>query len=348
VNDISKALGDIKVHEDVQDTLERTKHYLAEAGVDLDKTKLTLGQHLRVDGDREDPSSTTPPRMLLLTWCREYRAPLVLRVSAGQGTLQPLKFLLHGPYQRCQPTSGEGTGDSQCEGCQAEGHILIAIFCHRCHRGVDHHFNRSIGRIVSANHLLDEPSAPQRHWRGEKKAHRLLLPLCNKDAATFEKSQRFGLHEKMQLGHSAAGQPLCDTGFEQWIPSRTLTIPFNDGDAFVSCAMSLGAKGRVAIERGVPTCRLPHRLSADLDRGIPTSLYRRGSRPLLGVEVTDASSGAGRDLFKLLHRLNQSFRGANGHSRTDSNLAVVNVSGNRVAVRRQEMRDAGIQDLMRG
>jgi hypothetical protein len=75
VNDISKALGDIKVHEDVQDTLERTKHYLAEAGVDLDKTKLTLGQHLRVDGDKEAFLDNAAANALLT---REYRAPFVV------------------------------------------------------------------------------------------------------------------------------------------------------------------------------------------------------------------------------------------------------------------------------
>ena len=75
VNDISKRLGDIKVQEDVQDTLELTRHYLAEAGVDLDKTKLTLGQHLRVDGEKEN-FLDNPAANALLT--REYRAPFVV------------------------------------------------------------------------------------------------------------------------------------------------------------------------------------------------------------------------------------------------------------------------------
>ena len=75
MNDISKRLSDIKAHEDVQDTLERTKHYLTEAGVDLDKTKLTLGQHLRVDGDKESFLDNTAANALLT---REYRAPFVV------------------------------------------------------------------------------------------------------------------------------------------------------------------------------------------------------------------------------------------------------------------------------
>jgi hypothetical protein len=75
VNDISKHLGDINAHEDVQDTLERTKHYLAEAGVDLDKTQLTLGQHLRVDGDKESVLDNSAANALLT---REYRAPFVV------------------------------------------------------------------------------------------------------------------------------------------------------------------------------------------------------------------------------------------------------------------------------
>ena len=75
VNAISKALGTHQVHEDVQDTLERTKHYLGEAGVDLDKTQLRLGQHLRVDGEKES-FLDNPAANALLT--REYRAPFVV------------------------------------------------------------------------------------------------------------------------------------------------------------------------------------------------------------------------------------------------------------------------------
>jgi hypothetical protein len=75
VNGISKRLSDIKAHEDVQDTLERTKHYLAEAGVDLDKTQLTLGQPLRVDGDKESFLDNAAANALL---SREYRAPFVV------------------------------------------------------------------------------------------------------------------------------------------------------------------------------------------------------------------------------------------------------------------------------
>ena len=75
VDDISKRLSDIKAHEDVQDTLERTKHYLAEAGVDLDKTQLTLGQPLRVDGHKESFLDNATANTLLT---REYRAPFVV------------------------------------------------------------------------------------------------------------------------------------------------------------------------------------------------------------------------------------------------------------------------------
>ena len=75
VNEIQKRLGDIQTHDDVQETLERTRHYLADAGVDLDKTKLTLGQHLRVDADKEAFLDNDAANSLL---AREYRAPFVL------------------------------------------------------------------------------------------------------------------------------------------------------------------------------------------------------------------------------------------------------------------------------
>ncbi len=75
VNELAKHLGDIKVHDDVQETLERTRHYLTDAGVDLDKTKLTLGQHLRVDGDKDSFLDNAAANALLT---REYRAPFLL------------------------------------------------------------------------------------------------------------------------------------------------------------------------------------------------------------------------------------------------------------------------------
>jgi hypothetical protein len=75
VGDISKHLADIKVHEDAQDTFERTRHYLADAGVDLEKARLTLGQHLLVDGSRESFLDNAAANALLT---REYRAPFVV------------------------------------------------------------------------------------------------------------------------------------------------------------------------------------------------------------------------------------------------------------------------------
>jgi predicted dehydrogenase len=73
--DIAKHLDGIKVHEDVQETFGRTQHYLADAGVDLDKTRLTLGQHLLVDGDKEQFLNNAQANALL---AREYRAPFVV------------------------------------------------------------------------------------------------------------------------------------------------------------------------------------------------------------------------------------------------------------------------------
>ncbi len=67
MNDIPKLLDD--------DTFQRTRLYLSEAGVDLEQTKLTLGQHLRVDGDKEAFLDNAAANALLT---REYRAPFVL------------------------------------------------------------------------------------------------------------------------------------------------------------------------------------------------------------------------------------------------------------------------------
>ena len=72
---IQKRLGDIHVHEDVQETFERTSRYLSEAGVNLDKTQITMGQHLRVNGGKELFLDNAKANALL---AREYRAPFVV------------------------------------------------------------------------------------------------------------------------------------------------------------------------------------------------------------------------------------------------------------------------------
>ena len=76
VNEIAQRLGDMKVHDDVQETLERTRHYLTDAGVDLDKTKLTLGQHLHINADTGGFNDNEREANALLT--REYRTPFLL------------------------------------------------------------------------------------------------------------------------------------------------------------------------------------------------------------------------------------------------------------------------------
>lgn len=52
-----------------------TRHYLSDAGVDLDKTKLTLGQHLRVVDGKESFLDNAAANTLL---GREYRSPFLL------------------------------------------------------------------------------------------------------------------------------------------------------------------------------------------------------------------------------------------------------------------------------
>jgi predicted dehydrogenase len=72
---IAKQLSQLKVHDDVLETFERTRKHLAENNVDLEKTRLTLGRLLRLDADRErfvdDPDADA-----LLT--RQYRKPFVV------------------------------------------------------------------------------------------------------------------------------------------------------------------------------------------------------------------------------------------------------------------------------
>lgn len=75
VTEAQKQLGELQVHEDARETLDRTRHYLVEAGVDLEKTPMRLGRHLRLDGDREKFIEDPAADALLK---REYRAPFVV------------------------------------------------------------------------------------------------------------------------------------------------------------------------------------------------------------------------------------------------------------------------------
>ena len=68
-------MAQLKVHDDVLETFERTRKHLAENNVDLEKSKLTLGPLLRLDSDKEkfvdDPRADA-----FLT--REYRKPFIV------------------------------------------------------------------------------------------------------------------------------------------------------------------------------------------------------------------------------------------------------------------------------
>lgn len=75
VDEIGKQLGKIEAHEDVQETLDRTRHYLVEAGVDLEKTPMALGQYLKLDGEKEQFLDNPEANGML---SREYREPFVV------------------------------------------------------------------------------------------------------------------------------------------------------------------------------------------------------------------------------------------------------------------------------
>ncbi len=75
IKTVQNHLMDMEVNGDAQETLDRTRHYLLDAGVDLEKTPIRLGQHLRLDGDKEQFLDNTPANALLT---REYRAPFVV------------------------------------------------------------------------------------------------------------------------------------------------------------------------------------------------------------------------------------------------------------------------------
>ena len=61
--------------DDSKDTFERTGEHLADNGVDIDKTRLTLGPWLRFDPDKEQFVGNAPADAMLT---REYRRPFVV------------------------------------------------------------------------------------------------------------------------------------------------------------------------------------------------------------------------------------------------------------------------------
>jgi predicted dehydrogenase len=74
-DEIQERLGHLKVHEDVQETFARTRQHLADNKVDLQKSPLTLGMHLRIDADRESFVDNSPADAMLT---RDYRRPFVV------------------------------------------------------------------------------------------------------------------------------------------------------------------------------------------------------------------------------------------------------------------------------
>ncbi len=73
--EIEKQLSQLKVHDKVLETFERTRQHLAENEVDVEKSKLTLGPLLRLDSGKET-FLDNPKADAFLT--REYRKPFVM------------------------------------------------------------------------------------------------------------------------------------------------------------------------------------------------------------------------------------------------------------------------------
>ena len=73
--EIRKELSELKVHDDVLETFERTRKHLAENNVDLEASKLVLGQALRLDPEKEQFLASSSANALLT---REYRKPFVV------------------------------------------------------------------------------------------------------------------------------------------------------------------------------------------------------------------------------------------------------------------------------
>ena len=74
-DEIQTQLSEVKTHDNVLETFERTRKHLAENEVDLQKSKLTLGPLLRLDSAEEKFLDNATANALLV---REYRKPFVV------------------------------------------------------------------------------------------------------------------------------------------------------------------------------------------------------------------------------------------------------------------------------
>ncbi len=75
LSDVSSRLGQVKNQDEMLETLARTQQHLADAGVDTSRTQLTVGKHLRLDGDQERFLENATANQGLT---REYRKPFVV------------------------------------------------------------------------------------------------------------------------------------------------------------------------------------------------------------------------------------------------------------------------------
>ena len=73
--EILEQLGSHKVFDDPKDTFERTSKHLADNGVDIETTQLTVGPWLQFDPDKEQFVRNAAADAMLT---REYRKPFVV------------------------------------------------------------------------------------------------------------------------------------------------------------------------------------------------------------------------------------------------------------------------------
>ena len=75
ISEAPSRLTAVKEQREVMDTFQRTQQHLAEAGLRLDQTKIVVGQHLFIDGEKELFKDNPRANQLL---SREYRKPFIV------------------------------------------------------------------------------------------------------------------------------------------------------------------------------------------------------------------------------------------------------------------------------
>ena len=90
------------------------------------------------------------------------------------------------------------------QGCHSQRRVPVAAVPRIFHRRVDEQLDGAVGRVRSADHVFEEPTAaPVDGYRSEE-AHRAIATLCDVVAALLRMGERLKIDEEPHHAHAAS------------------------------------------------------------------------------------------------------------------------------------------------